>query len=109
MDYGHPIAKIWPARGGEGEEEEEGEGEGGKMRRKRVSGMRRKRVSGMRRKRVSGIHIDMGGVGEDPPMVKEQVEATLALSFVASQPVPQQEPSQPLVFQDVVTTSWTFH
>ena len=63
----------------------------------------------MRRKKGSGIHIDMGGVGEYPPMVKEQVKAPLALSFIASQPVPQQEPGQPLVLQDVVTTSWAPH
>ena len=45
---------------------------------------RRGKMKRRRKMRRRGIDIDMGGVGEDPPMVKEQVKATLALSFVAS-------------------------
>lgn len=53
--------------------------------------------------------METGAAGVHPPMVKEQVDGMLALSCVASQAVPQQQPSQSLMFQDVVPSTWVLH
>ena len=79
LDNGHPIAEVRPARW-------EGEGREGR-----------------------GVKMETDAAGVHPPMVKEQVDGVLALSGVAGQAIPQEQPSQSLMFQDVVPTTWMPH